>query len=608
MSDSTGSGLQGGLRAMGLGRRADAGGGTQARVVHVEGAWHIQGLLLVAGWRLSPHIAVRLVAGGTDLQAEVHTLDRGDVAASRSLPSGNGLGFGMVCLAAQARGVELAWKDAVSGNSGVIALELQVDPPLERINFPALGDAGAACLKFLPPNSPVWQMLLARASASTDVCGFARGSVDYCATSEPAGCTLLNGWFFGEPDALVWVEDARGTAVALHGARRYFRSDVQQELAADYAGAWSDTGFLVADTTTRLHGEVYLKAMFGSRIHILSKTRVKVMPDSALEIVRAALEPVSRQSEIRHCAETIAPLVSTLISRDRAQWARSTEHVIEFGPRAASPRVSLVVPLFGRTDFVELQLMAFARDPWLREHAEILYVVDDPRLEADFPRQASEHHLLHGVDFCVISGGRNRGFSGANNLGAAHARAPLLLFMNSDVFPKAPGWLEPLVQTLDTHADIGAVAPRLVYPDGSIQHAGMVFRWRPDLHVWTNDHPGMGFAVGLDPYRELTRVPAVTGACLAMRRADFDRIGGWHTGYLIGDFEDSDLCFTLREAGLHIAYEPGVELIHLERQSFQSIASGDLRLRVTLVNAVIHEHRWRAQLDASAGLQQDSQP
>ena len=106
-------------------------------------------------------------------------------------------------------------------------------------------------------------------------------------------------------------------------------------------------------------------------------------------------------------------------------------------------------------------------------------------------------------------------------------------------------------------------------------------------------------------HRELTRVPAVTGACLAMRRADFDRVGGWHTGYLIGDFEDSDLCLTLREAGLEIAYEPRVELIHLERQSFQSIASGDLRLRVTLVNAVIHEHRWRERLAASgSGMQE----
>jgi GT2 family glycosyltransferase len=102
----------------------------------------------------------------------------------------------------------------------------------------------------------------------------------------------------------------------------------------------------------------------------------------------------------------------------------------------------------------------------------------------------------------------------------------------------------------------------------------------------------MGFDPTLDPAKELTVVPAVTGACMLVRRCDFDAVGGWDTGYLIGDFEDSDLCLKLRSSGLASAYLPTVQLTHLERQSMRALGSGEYRMRVTLWNALRHQQRW----------------
>jgi GT2 family glycosyltransferase len=198
------------------------------------------------------------------------------------------------------------------------------------------------------------------------------------------------------------------------------------------------------------------------------------------------------------------------------------------------------------------------------------------------------------VPFQAIWGNANRGFSGANNLGAKHARGQYLLFMNSDVFPQAPGWLNPLVETLVNDDQTGAVAPRLVFIDGSIQHAGMLFKHREDLNIWINHHPNMGLDPKLDPQKEISKVPAVTGACLLLRRRDFDRVAGWDTGYLVGDFEDSDLCLKLRTIGLEIAYNPNVQLIHLERQSFKLLGEGDFRTRITIYNAARHQSRWES--------------
>jgi cellulose synthase/poly-beta-1,6-N-acetylglucosamine synthase-like glycosyltransferase len=144
------------------------------------------------------------------------------------------------------------------------------------------------------------------------------------------------------------------------------------------------------------------------------------------------------------------------------------------------------------------------------------------------------------------------------------------------------------------------VGPRLLAASGGIQHAGMRFQWLPEFGIWANVHPGAGLDPALDPASGPTDVPAVTGACLAVRREDFMRVGGWDTGYVIGDFEDSDLCLKLRSLGRRIVYEPAVELTHLERQSFALLGGGEFRQQVVLVNALRHQCRW-ADLLAAEG-------
>jgi len=271
----------------------------------------------------------------------------------------------------------------------------------------------------------------------------------------------------------------------------------------------------------------------------------------------------------------------------------------QLGNPTINPDVSVIVPLYGRSDFVEHQLLEFCRDAWFAQNAELIYVLDDPKLADSFPALAEYLYRLYRLPFKWVWGDVNRGYSGANNLGASQAAGTKLLFLNSDAFPQQPGWLQALLSVLDDHPEIGAVGPRLVFADGSIQHAGMEFMRRDELGIWINHHPFMGLDPKLDRAQELTMVPAVTGACLAIRRSDFDRIQGWDTGYLIGDFEDSDLCLKLRAEGLKIGYLPTVQLTHLERQSFKLLGQDDFRTRVTIYNAVRHQNRWQHLLEES---------
>jgi GT2 family glycosyltransferase len=185
---------------------------------------------------------------------------------------------------------------------------------------------------------------------------------------------------------------------------------------------------------------------------------------------------------------------------------------------------------------------------------------------------------------------RNSGYASACNAGAAAARAPMLLFLNSDVLPAAPGWLGRMLARLARDRRLVAVGPRLLFEDGSIQHAGLLFR-RGEDGAWLNDHYCKGYPRQHPAARSARTVPAVTGAALLVRRPAFDQAGGFCTDYILGDFEDSDLCLKLREAGGEIAYEPAAELFHFERQSI-ALHEGHSRTLAGAVNRRLHHARW----------------
>ena len=170
--------------------------------------------------------------------------------------------------------------------------------------------------------------------------------------------------------------------------------------------------------------------------------------------------------------------------------------------------------------------------------------------------------------------------------------------MNSDVLPGRPDWLRPLVSAHRAR-DAGAVAPKLLYEDGSIQHAGMRFAQLPAWGgLWVNDHPMKGQPNVAQT--GLVECDALTGACLLVRREMFQTLGGLDEDYLVGDFEDSDLCLRLMRAGKRNYLVPAVELYHLERQSQAKIGATAWRANLTLYNCWLHNSRWADEMRSSA--------
>jgi GT2 family glycosyltransferase len=285
----------------------------------------------------------------------------------------------------------------------------------------------------------------------------------------------------------------------------------------------------------------------------------------------------------------VFPAVSRL--QERSQATVEVESVVQYGTLNEAPDVSIIVPLYQRIDFLEQQLAQFVHDPEIFQ-AELIYMLDSPELTDALRDAAAQLFPLYRIPFKIVTLKQNAGFSAVNNVGASLARGRLLLLLNSDVLPEKPGWLGRMIEFYDSTPGIGALGPKLLFEDDSLQHAGVYFSPLADTSLWENMHYFKGLHRHLPVANVPRPVPAVTGACLMIDSDLYERFGGLRSIYVQGDYEDSDLCLQLVEAGYENWYLPDAELYHLEGQS-QSVSSRQLHNRY---NIWLHTRLWRERI------------
>ena len=151
-----------------------------------------------------------------------------------------------------------------------------------------------------------------------------------------------------------------------------------------------------------------------------------------------------------------------------------------------------------------------------------------------------------------------------NNMAAATCSTDLVLFMNNDIEAASDRWLASLVE-LAQRSEVGAVAPRLLYPDGKVQHAGVVLGLGGiAMHLFAGLPPEQRSYFGWD--RVVRGYSALTGACLLIRREVFEQMGGFNEALPVA-FNDIDFCIRLGQAGYRLLYTPHAQLTHYESVS-----------------------------------------
>lgn len=229
-------------------------------------------------------------------------------------------------------------------------------------------------------------------------------------------------------------------------------------------------------------------------------------------------------------------------------------------PRDA--RVSIIVPSGGKVDQLHTVLTYLSEKT---EHRDFeVVVVDNSRgdevqhLLAQWRRSRQPVRSLdmRGLPF---------NFSLLNNRAASTCDSRLLLFLNDDTAAIEPGWLTALVE-LAAQPSVGAVGAKLLYPDNTIQHAGVV--------MGVLGSCGHAFRRGFHDQRSYFDLPdvirdvsALTAACLMVPRSVFQEVGGFNETDFPVAYQDVDLCLRIREAGYHVLYTPHALLHHFEAKT-----------------------------------------
>jgi glycosyltransferase involved in cell wall biosynthesis len=152
-------------------------------------------------------------------------------------------------------------------------------------------------------------------------------------------------------------------------------------------------------------------------------------------------------------------------------------------------------------------------------------------------------------------------FSDKCNVGAAASTGKSLIFFNDDVRIISTDWIESILEYLAIDG-VGIVGPKLLYENGTIQHAGMVTGVRrlvgTAFHC-LNDETGAHYNFA----QSAREVSIICGACLAIKKSNFDLVGGFDAIDFPINHSDIDLCFKLRDVGLSCVYTPHAKLTHI---------------------------------------------
>ncbi len=178
-------------------------------------------------------------------------------------------------------------------------------------------------------------------------------------------------------------------------------------------------------------------------------------------------------------------------------------------------------------------------------------------------------------------------FSALNNLAVEQTNAPWLLFLNNDVEVIESEWLTVMAEHVQ-RKEVGAVGARLLYPNDTVQHAGVVLGVGGIAEHAFRHFPAD--APGVSRQLQVTRnYSSVTGACLLTRREVFEEVGGFDEERLPVTFNDVDLCLKMRRAGYLIVYTPFAKLYHHE--------SASRRRSVEALETEVMRERWPEYLE-----------
>jgi GT2 family glycosyltransferase len=227
-------------------------------------------------------------------------------------------------------------------------------------------------------------------------------------------------------------------------------------------------------------------------------------------------------------------------------------------------KVSIIIPTRDKVDLLRRCINSIEERT---DYSDFEIVIVD-----NGSKQQETLNYLKGCGHQVIRDDSPFNFSGLNNLGASRSSGEYLLMLNNDTEVIATEWLSALLEQAQ-RPEVGAVGAKLLYPDGSIQHAGVILGIG-GVAAHSHLNQTVGEEGGYFNFPNIIRdYSAITGACLMTRRELFDQMGGLNDSDLAESFNDVDYCLRLRKKGYLVVYTPFSILYHHESASRSKVVN-----------------------------------
>ena len=220
-----------------------------------------------------------------------------------------------------------------------------------------------------------------------------------------------------------------------------------------------------------------------------------------------------------------------------------------------NPMISVIIPTVNQVELVTQCLSYFySNEPSIQYTYEVI-VVDDgssPEIQQNLRKAL--------IDFPVrlLTKDENQGFSATVNHGVANSNGKFICLLNNDVTLNQKNWLDMMMRDA-IRSQMGVVGPRLLYPDGQIQHGGIIYI--PASGGF--DHEYRGKPSNYPPALRTREVLGVTGALMLINRELWELLNGMDERFFVG-MEDIDFCLRTWEVGWRICYTGSVSAIHPE--------------------------------------------
>lgn len=226
-------------------------------------------------------------------------------------------------------------------------------------------------------------------------------------------------------------------------------------------------------------------------------------------------------------------------------------NIIRQLPLSNAPIVSIIIPTYNQVKFTFNCICSILKHAGT-DNYEIIVANDNPN---DLDTISLSKYF---INLNVITNQHNLGFLCNCNNAVKHAKGKYIVLLNNDTQVQS-GWLKELLYIFDNYSDVGLVGSKLIYPDGRLQESGGIV-WQ-DGSAWNygnRDNPNK------PEYNYVKEVDYISGASIMLEKAIWEQLGGFDELYLPAYYEDTDLCFKVRQIGYKVYYQPFSQVVHFE--------------------------------------------